>query len=239
MITTLLQHLIAYSVLVNWTPVVSSDVAGYHVYWGYAPKTYSGVFTVNGPSTNSMGFNNVTPGKIYYYAVSSFSPRNLESTFSNDIAFARPSVSYTVAMTPYINGMYLLTINTFTGAIVALQSSPNLIVWKTLRTFTAQNDVTQFSITPVQATDYYRIQVLGPSPLTGFSIVPPADPAQVSVVPTSTQTVSNISSLTFTSPPTTPVPIPSALSKALSFSQGNTASPQMKGATQLLKSVTK
>lgn len=68
----------------KWDPSMSSDVTGYRIYWGVAPRVY----------TNFVEFGNVTGGQLsglpvnvtYYFSATALAGQ-IESDFSNEVTF--------------------------------------------------------------------------------------------------------------------------------------------------------
>jgi len=73
----------------GWDASQSSDVAGYRIYSG----TSSGVYQQTddaGPSTTGT-LSGLTGATTYYFAVTAYDSRGLESTPSNEVSFTTPS----------------------------------------------------------------------------------------------------------------------------------------------------
>ncbi|GAB4375103.1 MAG: hypothetical protein Kow0062_13750 [Acidobacteriota bacterium] len=81
---------------IAWDPV--SGAAGYTVYWGTAPGTYTSTKDVPGGSNTATTLTGLTACTRYYVAVKAYDSEGLESTdFSNEISgLPRPVVSTVV-----------------------------------------------------------------------------------------------------------------------------------------------
>ncbi|MBQ9537789.1 MAG: fibronectin type III domain-containing protein [Treponema sp.] len=85
------------SVTLSWTYSVDKDTGGYYVYYGERPGEYLGKAAVEGASPvnvgnkNSITFNGLTNGKVYYFAVAAYSNVNekIMGTLSKEV-YARP-----------------------------------------------------------------------------------------------------------------------------------------------------
>lgn len=85
------------SVTLSWTYSVDKDTGGYYVYYGERPGEYLGKAAVEGASPinvgnrNSITFNGLTNGKIYYFAVAAYSKENekIMGVLSKEV-YARP-----------------------------------------------------------------------------------------------------------------------------------------------------
>lgn len=69
-----------------WTPNGESDLAGYKVYYGTAPRTYSAVVDAGNVTTFTAA--NLTAGVTYYFAVTAYDAAGSESGFSNEVTVA-------------------------------------------------------------------------------------------------------------------------------------------------------
>ena len=66
----------------TWDPNPESDLGGYRLYWGPAPRSYTNVVSFPGKgNTNSVELVSGT----YYFAVTAYSTNGLESDYSNEV----------------------------------------------------------------------------------------------------------------------------------------------------------
>lgn len=76
----------------SWTPPISrvdgtplgSDLAGYKVYRGTTSRTYDTVVDLSNPLTTNHFFEQMPPGR-YFFAVSAYDSRGLESGYSTEV----------------------------------------------------------------------------------------------------------------------------------------------------------
>ena len=61
-------------------------VAGYKVFVGTAPRTYSYSNTLNGINTTNITFFSLTNGVQWYFAVTAFATNGLESDYSEELS---------------------------------------------------------------------------------------------------------------------------------------------------------
>lgn len=75
-------------VIIEWSPVLSRDLAGYAVYYSYS---YDGEYKLLG-TTNELSYIDygATNGDTYYYAVASYDYNGNESELSEDVAYDTP-----------------------------------------------------------------------------------------------------------------------------------------------------
>ncbi|MBQ6567417.1 MAG: hypothetical protein IJL80_10200 [Treponema sp.] len=85
------------AVTLSWTYSVDKDTGGYYVYYGERPGEYLGKAAVEGASPvnvgnrNSITFNGLKNGKIYYFAIAAYSKENekIMGVLSKEV-YARP-----------------------------------------------------------------------------------------------------------------------------------------------------
>ncbi len=76
------------SVTLAWDQDVSTNVAGYNVYYGSASRTYTNVVMVSGLTNTTASVSNLQVGVIYYFAATAFitAPTFLESDYSTEVS---------------------------------------------------------------------------------------------------------------------------------------------------------
>jgi hypothetical protein len=74
------------SATLAWDPSLpSTNVAGYTIYYGVSPRTYTSLVGA-GLATNAV-VSNLVVGTTYYFAVTAHSSSGLESDFSSEVAW--------------------------------------------------------------------------------------------------------------------------------------------------------
>lgn len=76
----------------------SSNVAGYKIYWGTAPRVYTNSVSV-GRSNTTVSVSNLVQGQKYYFAATAFDALGIESVESNEAIFPQPVTNY---VTPFV-----------------------------------------------------------------------------------------------------------------------------------------
>jgi hypothetical protein len=76
----------------------SSNVAGYRLYWGISPGTYTNSVSV-GKTNLTITVNNLVQGRKYYFAATAFDAIGIESDFSNETFFPQPVTNF---VTPFV-----------------------------------------------------------------------------------------------------------------------------------------
>jgi hypothetical protein len=94
------------SVNLAWTPSTGTNIAGYHVYYGAASRTYTNmVFIGNATNTTISG---LMDGVTYYFAATAADTSGLESDYSNEASNAPAAIAN---QPPTLNSLSNLTIN--------------------------------------------------------------------------------------------------------------------------------
>ena len=78
-------------VTVAWDPNPEPDVAGYKIYYGTSPGSYSSF--VNAGNITSMVISGLTAGATYYFAAVAYDGSGNESGLSNEITYAVPAAA--------------------------------------------------------------------------------------------------------------------------------------------------
>jgi hypothetical protein len=73
-----------------WDPNSETNLAGYKVYWGAAPREYPNVANV-GNVTNYTA-TNLAHSRIYYFAATAYNTNGVESDFSEEVMAATPGI---------------------------------------------------------------------------------------------------------------------------------------------------
>jgi hypothetical protein len=153
------------SVVLGWLPSPSSQVAGYHIYYG----TASGAYTtkVNAGTNTSFTINGLTAGQTYYFSATAYNASGTESVYSPEISFITPGM-LKLSQT-FSNGVHTMRVQFPVGPSqqFTLQTSTNLISWtslwvsplETTNGWVAYNDPIVNKI----GSRFYRL-VIGPMP---------------------------------------------------------------------------
>lgn len=76
-----------YSANLTWD--TNQSVSGYRVYYGAATLVYTNMLDVG--NTNFLTVSNLTTGIPYYFAATDYDTNGLESQYSAEISFIKPS----------------------------------------------------------------------------------------------------------------------------------------------------
>src|SRR5713226_4912787 len=84
-----------------WDANTASDLAGYKLHYGNASSNYTQTIDV-GNVTNAP-VSGLQAGLTYFFAVTAYDTRGLESVFSNEVSYQVPSVPLTTNSPPVVN----------------------------------------------------------------------------------------------------------------------------------------
>lgn len=98
-------------VTLAWNPSISTNVAGYKIYYGPASGAYTNAVFVGG--FTNVTLSNLAAGNTYYFAATAVDVSQNESPFSNEAVYTVPTNTISAGPT------YLITV----------QTSTNLITW--------------------------------------------------------------------------------------------------------------
>ncbi|MDR3456867.1 MAG: hypothetical protein P4N60_05435 [Verrucomicrobiae bacterium] len=76
------------SVTFGWEPSADPSVAGYNIYYGTASQLYTNKVSVGNMTTATIA--GLVEGQTYYFAATTYDGLNLESVFSDEIAYTVP-----------------------------------------------------------------------------------------------------------------------------------------------------
>lgn len=90
------------SVTLAWNRNVETNIAGYKLYYGNAPRTYDQIIDVADSITRTV--SNLGRGITYYFAVKAYNNAGIEGPFSNEVSFidssSTPTPNPTVSPSP-------------------------------------------------------------------------------------------------------------------------------------------
>ena len=71
-------------VTISWDSNVESDLAGYQILYGLAPRTYTSIVDIG--NSTSHQFTNLEPGRTYYFSVRAYDRDGLTSPLSAEVS---------------------------------------------------------------------------------------------------------------------------------------------------------
>lgn len=122
------------SVVLAWSPSISSDVVGYRIYYGTASGNYTSQVAVG--LTNSATLSGLADGATYYFSATSFDSAGAESPYSNEAVYTVPTAA-TLTVMPGSGLPFRFTVTGISGAQYVVQASTNLMDWDAVQTNTA------------------------------------------------------------------------------------------------------
>lgn len=129
----------------EWDANPETNILGYRVYWGNAPRDYlpyEAVFDVGNATSNAL----LTATGRVYYAVTAYNTEGLESDFSDEVFYDWP-----ISPTPPMRPMNLRFSGTNNLAEIRLQRSSGLVGWQDAGV----------AFVPVQQVEFFRAAAPG------------------------------------------------------------------------------
>ena len=72
------------SITLAWDANTESDLAGYKIYYGTSARSYQS--SVNAGNVTSYQLTGLTPGQVYFIALTAYDTAGYESDFSNEVS---------------------------------------------------------------------------------------------------------------------------------------------------------
>ena len=123
------------SIQLSWTPAVSTNVAGYKIYYGTQSLSYSN--SVSAGNTTNVTISGFSPGTTYYFSATTYDSTGNESSFSSQTSYTVPSVPATLGNAIRANGQFSFLVSGNTGSNYVVQASSDLMTWSSITTNTA------------------------------------------------------------------------------------------------------
>jgi hypothetical protein len=102
------------SVTLAWNPSISTNVAGYKIYYGLACGVYNNTISVAGSTATNVTVTGLVEGTTYYFAATAVDTLGIESQFSNETSYSVPTNS-TPTAPPTLNPLTDMIINENAG----------------------------------------------------------------------------------------------------------------------------
>ena len=154
------------SVTLAWNPSISTNVAGYKIYYGLACGVYCNTISVAGSTATNATVTGLVEGTTYYFAATAVDALGIESQFSNETSYSVPTNS-TPTLPPTLDPLTDMVINENAGlqtvnlsgitsgaaneaqtlTVTAVSSNPGLIRNPTVN-YTSPNTTGTLSFTP-------------------------------------------------------------------------------------------
>lgn len=154
------------AVTVAWSASTIGDVAGYRLYEGVAPRTYTNSVDVG--NATSVRVAGLVAGATYYFAVTAYDAQGSESDFSEEVEYTVPSGPPPLTLTScrkLPSGNFTIAASATNGQTCVLLGATNLappIIWVPIGTNSADTQGV-FTCDDLMATNYSRrfYRVLG------------------------------------------------------------------------------
>jgi len=120
------------SVTLAWNRSLTTNVTGYRVYYGVASRNYSNSVVAGNVTTNTVP--GLAGGVTYFFAVTAYDARGLESTFSNEFSYVPVIPSSSVNVTTVRRG--IVTVRGLAGQRHSILATQNFTNWTVIGTVT-------------------------------------------------------------------------------------------------------
>jgi Fibronectin type III domain len=124
----------ATSITLAWAPSLSTNTAGYDVYYGLTNSAYNQMVNV-GNVTNAT-ISGLTGGMIYYFAAKAYNSPGELSVFSNQASYALPATLTGLQIRAAPAGEFILTVTGPAGQTNEILATQNFKVWTVIGTMT-------------------------------------------------------------------------------------------------------
>jgi hypothetical protein len=143
-----------YSVTLAWNPSPSTDVIGYHLYYGTASGIYTNDIVLG--NVTSVTVSGLSSGVIYYFAMTAIGPDGQESVPSNETSYRQePPGGPQMQILGVSGGLFVLTVSGTSGHAYEIQATQDLVTWTVIGTVTL-DAVGSLDFTDTNAADFPR-----------------------------------------------------------------------------------
>jgi hypothetical protein len=124
----------AQSVALAWSPSADTNVTGYHIYYGVASRSYTGMVNVRGALTATV--SNLVEGTTYYFAATAYNTLGMESEYSNEISYAVPAALARLRIRAATARQIILTVTGPIGRTNEILATQDFKTWTVIGTVT-------------------------------------------------------------------------------------------------------
>jgi hypothetical protein len=137
------------SVTLAWNPSPDADVTGYRVYYGPASGSYTNSIAVGNVTSNTI--TGLVNGAPYYFAVTAYDWRGMESPFSNEIVYTPGGPGVRLRVAP--DKSVVVTVTGTAGRVYDILATQNLVNWTVIGSVTLGASAS-FDFTDASAANY-------------------------------------------------------------------------------------
>jgi hypothetical protein len=119
----------------SWNAAVSTNVAGYKVYYGTQSESYSN--SVVAGNTTNITISGFCPGKTYYFSATTYDSAGNESSFASETSYTVASIPAMLGNATRTGGQFSFLVSGNTGSNYVVQASSDLVHWAPISTNTA------------------------------------------------------------------------------------------------------
>jgi hypothetical protein len=120
------------SIQLSWTPAVSTNVAGYKIYYGTQSLSYSN--SVAAGNTTNISISGFCSGKTYYFSATTYDSAGNESSFASETSYTVTSIPSTLGNVTQTGGQFSFLVSGNAGSNYVVQASSDLMTWSSITT---------------------------------------------------------------------------------------------------------
>lgn len=147
--------LISFSLKLGWDTNSDATVTGYKLYYGAYPLTYTNV--INAGTNLEAIVPNVRHAQKYYFAVTAYNARDLESDFSLELRYTVPFDIQLIKSSQGPLTVFTLKSSVFKGMNYSIEASRDLKTWSVVSTGTTTTEEISVPFNPTEPNLFFRV----------------------------------------------------------------------------------
>jgi hypothetical protein len=125
----------SYSVTLAWNSSPSTDVIGYHLYYGTASGIYTNDIVLGNGTTVTV--SGLSSGGVYYFAMTAIGADGQESVLSNETSYRRELPDGAQMQSQGVSGgQFVLTVSGTTSQTYDIEATQDFTTWTVIGTVT-------------------------------------------------------------------------------------------------------
>lgn len=150
-----------------WDASPTTDVTGYRLYWGTKSQTYTAANSVDVGKVLAYNLSALTPGTVYFIAVTAYNALKIESPYSNEVSLSVPLPPIQLKVSPQ-----LVSIQSFQGANLLVKSTNDLKAWLSMPIQSTASDTVTFPVDKKITAQFYQASYQDLKPVQNMQLKP-------------------------------------------------------------------